>query len=131
MSVPKLKQAFNIDYKILQDGKTIVCYVTPRNYIPFLRFCIDVTEGIIQMFEPTVKQFKGVARFKEGDKFDIEIGKKIAKKKAMRAYFKYLEGRYSFFLKKVQSIVNQRIAFVSQINDRIEILTDEINELTK
>lgn len=131
MNVPKLKQSFNIKYQIFQDGKTIVCYVTPMYCLSFLKFFIDITEERINAFEPIGLQFKGVARFKEGDKFDIEIGKKIAKKKAMRAYFQYLKRKYIPFFKKMLEIVNQRLAFMAQVDERIEILTNEIKELTK
>lgn len=97
MNVPKLKQSFNIKYQIFQDGKTIVCYVTPMYCLSFLKFFIDITEERINAFEPIGLQFKGVARFKEGDKFDIEIGKKIAKKESNESLFSVSKKKvYSF-----------------------------------
>lgn len=119
MSIPKLKQAFDVEYKFFNNNNTIVCYVTPTKALDFL-----------EVYTP-LKKFKGTATFKEGDIFNIEEGKQIARKKAMRSYYKYTLNYNKIHLQKMQDYVNNRLAFLQQIEDRIEVLTNEIKDLTK
>lgn len=51
-------------------------------------------------------RFKIVVKCKEGDTFDSEIGKKIAKERLMTKYYKSFDKRLFKFMRELSSILN-------------------------
>lgn len=137
MNIPKLKQTFTTNYKIFQDGKTVVCYVYPIRRISFLNGYLDVDRDENRKYisadhlDLGINPFKGVATFKDKDVFDIEYAKNIARKKAMRAYFQWIKTEYGSTWKEISNLVESRLQFIEQANSKINELTNEIKEMTK
>lgn len=132
MSIPRLKQSFKTEYKFFQDEKTVVCYVIPLNKLEFLDFYFRTNRVYtIDSIDTEFHTFKGVAVLKDGDTMNIEVGKQIARKKAMRAYFQYIKTEYGSLLRQVMNCVSERFEFIKQADRKINKLTEEIVEMTK
>lgn len=76
---------------VVENDKCVVCYATPIWVDKTTRSIQAITthiEGYSHMPQkdyPLGRRFKGVAVRKAGDEINIELAKKIARKKAMRA----------------------------------------------
>lgn len=131
MSIPKFKQTFEVEYKYFNDSKTVVAYVRANNTIKTNR--TNRTKRIyfetMTNYElPCFKVFKGVARFKTGDTFDISEAEKVARKKAVRAYYKHVRSLLNEAMVAHQKRLNDQKEFLQQLNNKITTLTDEIKE---
>lgn len=71
-----------------------------------------------------VKNFKGIARLSPQDTFDVEIGKKIAFKKAIIERMRYI-------MESRKMIMNSTIKNKKSIEERIEKQTIKINRMKK
>ena len=128
MSIPKFKQTFEVEYKYFNDNKTVVAYVRANG--------MKKANGIKKMYFKAMtdyelssfKVFKGVARFKTGDTFDISEAEKVARKKAVRAYYKHVRSLLNKAIIIHQRKLNDQKEFLQQLNNKITILTDEIKE---
>lgn len=123
MSIPKFKQTFDVEYKYFNDNKTVVAYARPYSFIDNIFIIMGVNNYSLYS-----KPFKGVAKFKEGDTFDIKEAERIAKKKAIRAYYKYVKSLLTEGMAKQRKLMSDQKEFLQQLNNKITTLTDEIKE---
>ena len=76
---------------VVENNNCVVCYATPiwvdrtTRSIQAITTHIEGYSHMPQKDYPLGKRFKGVAVRKAGDEINIELAKKIARKKAMRA----------------------------------------------
>lgn len=123
MSIPKFKQTFEVEYKYFNDSKTVVAYVKPNRDFDYIFLDMWITNCSFYH-----KTFKGTARFKEGDTFDIKEAEKIAKKKAIRRFYKHIKNLLIEAMNKKQRLIDNQKEFLQQLNNKITTLTDEIKE---
>jgi hypothetical protein len=123
MSIPKFKQTFEVEYKYFNDNKTVVAYARPYSFINN----IFITMGV-NNYSLYSKIFKGVAKFKEGDTFDIKEAERIAKKKAIRAFYKYVKSLLTEDMAKQWKLISDQKEFLQQLNNKIATFTNEIKE---
>ena len=128
MSIPKFKQTFEVEYKYFNDSKTVVAYVRANDMKKANRTKRIYFETMTNYELPCSKVFKGVARFKTGDTFDISGAEKVARKKAVRAYYKYVRSLLNEAIVANQRELNDQKEFLQQLNNKITTLTDEIKE---
>ena len=120
MSVKKFKQTFEVTYKYFNDNKTVVAYVTPAKRIDSCFY------SMLYVGDFYDKTYKGVSTYKEGDNFDIEAAKQVAKRKAIRSYYKAVKNSiYECFERERRKLCDS-IAVVKQIEKKINTLTEEI-----
>ena len=72
------KCGYYIYYIDAEKAKTVVAYLTTRTTICHNDEIQNLT-------------FQGVARLKDGDAWDVKKGRRIARKKAIRAYKRYVK----------------------------------------
>lgn len=76
---------------VVENDKCVVCYATPiwvdktTRSIQAIATHVEAYTNMPQKDFPLGKRFKGVAVRKAGDEINIQLAKKIARKKAMRA----------------------------------------------
>ena len=120
MSVKRFKQTFEVTYKYFNDNKTVVAYVIPTKDIDLYFSSMLYVGGLYD------QTYKGVSTYKEGDNFDIEIAKQVAKRKAIRSYYKAVKNSiYERFECERRKLCDS-IAVVKQIEKKIDTLTEEI-----
>lgn len=111
----KLTHKFRVSYEITDCGRTIAAIVTPT-------------------VSPLTSKpsFRGVAIYKGSGDFCIETGKTIARKKAVRRYFKWLKN----IARKTSECLKMDIAdlyecerhcqyMINQIDSEIEFMVEE------
>lgn len=123
MSIPKFKQTFEVEYKYFNDNKTVVAYVRARRLAK--NIFRDMVDGDLPL---GCEIFKGVAKLKTGDTFDILEAEKVARKKAVRAYYKHVRSLLNEAIVANQRELNDQKEFLQQLNNKITTLTVEIKE---
>lgn len=123
MSIPKFKQTFEVEYKYFNDNKTVVAYVRARRLAK--NIFRDMVDGGLPL---GCEIFKGVAKLKIGDTFDISEAEKVARKKAIRAYYKRVKFLLNENIIAHQRGLNDQKEFLQQLNNKITTLTNEIKE---
>lgn len=73
----------------------------------------------------------GVATYKEGDEKDVELGYKVARRKAIRQAYKYVENYLNDLLNQMENNYNEVFNNFLSMWNRVEELTDEIVDLTR
>lgn len=137
MSIPNLKQTFNIDYKFYNDNKVVECFVVPRKRLEYLWADLNLYKDSFSTSdtdrECNGKNYfwTGKAVLKSGDTMDIEIAKDIARRKAMRSYYNEVKWRYREAWEKIARIAAERLAYIEKVEAKASDLTLEIVEMTK
>lgn len=120
------------DYEYIVNKGAVICFATPKS--------IDPTLAQINAFytkdrgkkpkNTLAPEFKGVARYKEGDNFDVAGASEIARCKAVRAAFRAYRALayelYDYMDKKVIDFGN----FALSIENKIDKIDNEIKEMT-
>lgn len=121
------------DYRYIENDGAIICFATPRNIDEGLtyitsRYIIDKGHKPQNTIAP---EYKGVARYKEGDINDPETAAEIARCKAVRAAFKaYRALAYELTTYLCDSYTDLYGVAVS-IDKKIDRITDEIKEMAE
>lgn len=120
LNVPNFHMAFNCEFKYI-NNKEVICTLRPKSNLDYLGY------------EPYVKNlvYTGKAVFKEGDTFDIRVGETIARKKAMRAYYKDMVRFYKAIWENFMKYTAERLAYIEQIEAKASEMTVEILEMTR
>lgn len=119
MNVPNLKQNFHVTYVL--NGNAVICYVHP-----------EYAERLIHRdicYPYRDKQYKGIAVMKPGDKYDIQLAKRIAKSKAIRSYYKTVRRFAKSSLKKELNTCIEKFEYLKKIDNKINQITDNIIKL--
>ena len=137
MSIPNLKQTFNIDYKFYNDNKVVECFVVPRKRLEYLWADLNLYKDSFSTPDADRECngknhfWTGKAVLKSGDTMDIEIAKDIARKKAMRSYYNEVKWRYREVWEKIARIAAERLGYIEKAEAKASDLTLEIVEMTK
>lgn len=120
-----------------EEKRTVVAIVDEclsdfRNRIsknPFFRilYVVDDYKGGEWTFMN--ESYKGIAKCHPNDVFDVEIGKEIAKNRALRKYYSDLRLKYSRFFDMLDEIADVEDKNYDMIIDRIENLDADFSEL--
>ena len=126
MSRRDIKIVFNApQYTIAENNKAVICHLTCD---------VDAPEGLLYGYESyllyplTKKVYKGVAIAKDGDTFDVNIGKKVALAKAENLAYKRINNFFKKYYKiytdatkaikdfdaKSKRVINHNISYMSK-----------------
>lgn len=134
MSIPNLKQTFDVKYKFYNDNKIVECFVVPQKRLEYLRVDLNLYKDSVSTSDADRECnyfWNGKAVLKPGDTMDIEIAKDIARRKAMRSYYNEVKQRYREVWEKIARIAEERLAYVEKAEAKASDLTLEIIEMTK
>lgn len=137
MSIPNLKQTFDVKYKFYNDNKVVECFVVPRKRLEYLRVDLNLYKDSVSTSDADRECngenyfWNGKAVLKSGDTMDIEIAKDIARRKAMRSYYNEVKQRYREVWEKIARIAEERLAYVEKAEAKASELTREIWEITQ
>lgn len=137
LNVPKFKQTFYVEYKFYNDNKVVECLVRPRKKLKYL--CADVnlcgkfvsTHEADRECDGNKYTWCGKAVLKSGDAMNIEAAKDIARRKAMRSYYKSVRVEYTKVWEKIAKIAAERLTYIKKAEAKASDLTLEIVEMTK
>ena len=137
MSIPNLKQTFDVKYKFYNDNKVVECFVVPQKRLEYLRVDLNLYKDFVSTSDADRECngenyfWNGKAVLKSGDTMDIEIAKDIARRKAMRSYYNEVKQRYREVWEKIARIAEERLAYVEKAEAKASELTKEIWEITQ
>ena len=137
MSIPNVKQSFNVKYKFYNDNKVVECFVVPQKRLEYLRVDLNLYKDFVSTSDADRECngenyfWNGKAVLKSGDMMDIEIAKDIARRKAMRSYYNEVKQRYREVWEKIARIAEERLAYIEKAEAKASDLTLEIIEMTK
>lgn len=137
LNIPKLKQTFNVRYEFYNDNKIVKCFVTPQRRLEYLWADLYLWADVVSAHDADRECdgencfWIGRAIFKSGDTMDIETAKAIARKKAMRSYYKSVKAKYMKVWKKIARIAAERLAYIEQAEAKASDLSLEIVKINK
>ena len=133
----RIKFSSKVEYHV-SDNK-VVCIVKPETRIQtyFANMTDTIMDGdkrfaLWNKIVSSPSYFKGIARLKDGDTYNIEQAKSIARKKAMRAMYRYYASLAAEIIKKRQYDTDQIAeAFGSLVHKVDEFEREIIEEIKK
>ena len=119
------------------NNGTVVCIVTPvTNHL--YNYLYDMEQAVGNagislpiLVPPYRKEYKGIARLKEGDTHDLKLAKEIARKKAIRKMYKEY---YNAILKMCEYFGmawGRYMDILNEVSDRVDIFDNEIKQLVE
>lgn len=117
------------DIKYIINDDAIICIIVPDNsLVPR-----EILVAAYQLNNPIEypPYFKGIARFKDGDTRDVEVGKEIARQKAYRAAFRWYSKTYDRIWHKLVSKLVDMGRYIDNAEAKAKECNDVINNLTK
>lgn len=114
----KPKVNFDIRYIVDDKNNAIVCYVRPLNPV-FVGY---------NYWDGTKKDFKGVATYKAGDTYSEEQGKSIARKKALRNFWRTIMSWGKNINEVNEKAVETTEMFIAHCSDNVREITNEIKK---
>lgn len=137
LNVPKIKQTFNVRYGFYNDNKIVKCFVTPQRRLEYLWADLNFYKGFVSALDAD-RECDGENHFwtgrvilKPGDTMDIETAKAIARRKAMRSYYKFVKEEYKKVWKKIARIAAERLAYIEQAEVKASDLSLEIVKINR
>lgn len=123
------KMTFNYDY-IVNDG-AVICFASPNKIDKNLEFWVGVyiQEKGYKPKNTIAPEYKGVARFKEGDINDPETAAEIARCKAVRSAFNAYKALYFEIFDFVSSKSADIYGTFVSIDKKTNKITNEIIEM--
>lgn len=76
------------------------------------------------------KEYKGIARYKSGDRYDLATAKIIARKKAMRLAYKTIKNYHFILYDNILKYLEKWEEYIASVSDKALQMTREIKELT-
>lgn len=120
------------DYRYIVNDGAIICFAAPRDVdndlaIINARYIRDKGCKPKNTIAP---EYKGVARYKDGDTYDPETATEIARCKAVRAAFKGYAALFNELLDYISEKYDELYGSYASIGKKIDKITDEIKEMT-
>ena len=120
---------------IIKDN-IVICRVTPieeedsmvKKLMSIISFYYDES-FYKRIISPFNQIFQGVATLKEGDVNNIELAKKIARKKAVRQMFKCYKNSLKNCYDQIINISTEIETSRNSVLRKVDKITDEIKEL--
>ena len=129
----RLRNQYDITYMVNEKAKTVTAVVEPIRFDKKLYDLCGVYGTATGKYSPIPDHFVGVARFKDGDSYDVEMGKKIARAKALRQANKIMGNYMNDMLIAIQQYTSEMtdLAYGTRVkaaeyNDDIAALTARI-----
>lgn len=121
---------------IIKDN-TVICRVTPieeegsmiRKLMNIVAFYYNESPSSKRIVNPFKQFYKGIAILKDGDTNNIELAKKIARKKAVRQMFKCYKNSLKNCYDQIINISTEIETSRNSVLRKIDKITDEIKEL--
>ena len=122
------------EYRYIINDEAVICFAKPSKpdwvITPWRKLYI-YQHSMTQKPKTTIlPEYKGVARFKDGDTCDIETAKNIARSKAVRAAFKSYRNHaaeiFDYFARELYDFGGT----IMSIDKKIAAVDEEIQELT-
>ena len=132
----RVKFSSKVEYHV-SDSK-VVCIVKPETRVQ--TYLMHITDTIMDgdkrftlfnKITDSPSYFKGIARRKDGDVYNIEQAKAIARKKAMRAMYRYYAGLAAEIIKKRQYDTDQIAEAFGSLVHKVDEIEREITEEIK
>jgi hypothetical protein len=132
----RIKFSSKVEYHV-SDNK-VVCIVKPETRVQ--TYLVNMTDTIMDRdkrftlwnkITDSPSYFKGIARRKNGDAHNIEQAKAIARKKAMRAMYRYYAGLAAEIIKKRQYDTDQIAEAFGSLVHKVDDFEREIIEEIK
>jgi hypothetical protein len=118
-----------IEYIVNRDKKTVVArfkYDARKEIFRDLDKTVDYCRTFgLEQFIFSYKNPVGVARYKDGDVFNENVGKEVAKDKLLRAYYRIVSKAASYLDKKYQEFI------ISEINKKKRHADEMINKMNQ
>lgn len=132
----RVKFSSKVEY-FVSDNK-VICIAKPetrvRDYFYAMSHTVMSAETMIKLFKKfdnSPSYFKGIARLKDGDTYNIEQAKSIARKKAMRAMYRHYAGLAAEIIKKRQYDTDQIAEAFGSLIHKVDEIEREIIEETR
>lgn len=132
----RVKFSSKVEYYV-SDNK-VVCIVKPETRVQtyFTRMSNTIMDGnkgfaLFNKIVDSPSYFRGIARRKDGDVYNIEQAKAIARKKAMRAMYRYYAGLAAEIIKKRQYDTDQIAEAFGSLVHKVDEIEREIAEEIK
>ncbi len=77
------------------------------------------------------REYKGIARYKEGDTNDMELAADIARRKALRNLYKNLKNYLTLSMEIKEREMREQEELIAALSDRVKNLNNEIEKITK
>lgn len=125
------KMTFNYDYIV--NDKAVICFASPNRIDKNLEFWVGVyiRETGHKPKNTIAPEYKGVARFKEGDVYDPDTAEEIARCKAVRAAFNAYKALYFEIFEFVSTKAADLYGTADSIEKKTDKITNEIIEMTQ
>lgn len=137
LNTPSFKQIFDVRFEFYNNNKVVICYVSPKRQLEYLSGYFNARGGnFIDTSDIDSKtsnqwEWKGVAVLHPEDNCDVELGKKIALKKAMRGYYHDVATSYKKVWKEIALFAAERLDYLEKAEAKASELNLEILELIK
>lgn len=122
------------DVRYIIHDNAVVAIVKPTTVDKITQFVTTVFWNLndekLPKF-PLPAEYKGVAKYKAGDKHDVEMAKAIARKKAMRSAYKAIKNYNTFLFDYFQKRMNEWEAHIASMSNQALQMTREIKSLTE
>ena len=121
------------DYRYIVNDGAIICFAAPRHLDAELtRMTANYIRDKGHKPKNTIApEYKGIARYKEGDIDDPETATEIARCKAVRAAFKGYAALTNELLEYIYEKYGDFFGVATSIDNKIDKITEEIIEMTK
>lgn len=116
---------FDIKFNITNDA--VVCIATPVDINDIFAWDCQSWTGV--GFRPRLA--KGIARLKDGDTNDIETAKKVARKKALRKFYKEYKNSLTMTYRAMERKLGQFSDHIVDVQNRAQKIEEEIIEMTR
>lgn len=138
LNTPNFKQTFDVRFEFYNNNKVVICYVSPKRQLEYVSGYLNARgeENFISTSDADFLfngswEWKGVAVLHPEDNCDVELGKKIALKKAMRGYYHEVATSYKKVWKEIALFAAERLDYLEKAEAKASELNLEILELVK
>jgi len=126
------------DYRFVENDNVVVCFVTPSRdcgeeimrYYTLAHIIKDTLPDEDADIICGDVEFKGIARYKTGDKNDKELAREIARSKAVRRAFKAYRNVAQHCFEIITNEAMDCCGFITSIDNKIDKVQSEIDEYT-
>ena len=127
----KLKNKYSFDYIV--NGTTTICFVRvlipDYNIVKYNRIGFDLKSK--EIVPNTFRlEFKGVAKLNSEDEYNEEIGKKIAKNKALKKANSYFKSKFKEIRNMLENTIEEIDSVCENIDKRIESSDNTVQKLS-
>ncbi len=130
-----MKSGIGTEIHYYCNNNSVVCVIDVKNrYNYLLSQMQDIGNllfdaGISYKRKEIPDRFTGVARLKDGDKWNFELAKEVARRKAVRQMYKVYANEYIAMLSYLSDALRQYHNVYYEIIERIDNIDHEIKDM--